>query len=78
MWLAAGRLETAAKALDLTDLYLGTYGQRYPEGLLLLLRARLAPEADVRAALERARTLSLEREAHLFVQRADHLLGRRQ
>ena len=50
--------DDAAAALDRADFYLETYGQRYPEGLLLLLRARLLqargePVARVRAAAER-------------------------
>ncbi|MET9249901.1 BTAD domain-containing putative transcriptional regulator [Nonomuraea sp. NPDC003709] len=80
MRLAAGQPQQAAAALDRADHYLRTYGQRYSEGLLLLLRARLLqarrePRAKVRAAAERARRLSAEREAHLFVQRADTFLA---
>ncbi len=70
----------AAAALDLADRCLDTYGQRYPEGLLLLLRARLQqalgePVAVVRATAERARALSAEREAHLFARRAEMFLA---
>ncbi|MCK9901422.1 AAA family ATPase [Frankia sp. Cpl3] len=80
MWLAAGMPAEAAAALDRADSSLDTHGQRYPEGLILLLRARLMaargePAAVVRAAAERARTLSLEREAHLFAHRAEKLLA---
>jgi len=80
MWLAAGRLEEAAAALDRADSFVAAYGQRYAEGLLCLLRARLMrargePDADVRAAAERARTLSTERGAHLFARRAQALLA---
>ncbi|GAA0973942.1 hypothetical protein GCM10009555_029490 [Acrocarpospora macrocephala] len=83
MWLAAGRLDDAEKALGRADVCLDTYGQRYPEGFVILMRARLmeergAPASAVQAVVERARTLSLEREAHLFVHRADQMLGRRQ
>ncbi|RSM72541.1 transcriptional regulator [Actinoplanes sp. ATCC 53533] len=79
MWLRAGRLEDAAEALDRADSFVATYGQRYAEGLLLLLRARLMrargePVAEVRAAAERARELSTERGAHLFARRAQELL----
>ena len=54
--------------MDRADFYLDAYGQRYPEGLLLLLRARLLhargePAAVVRAAAEAARALSIDREA---------------
>ncbi|WP_459801982.1 ATP-binding protein [Herbidospora sp. RD11066] len=80
MWLAAGRLDEAAAALDRADSYLDTYGQRYAEGLVLLLRARLlrargADPAAVREAAERARALSTEREAYLFAHRAERLLA---
>ncbi|MFJ6088438.1 BTAD domain-containing putative transcriptional regulator [Streptomyces sp. NPDC092369] len=80
MWLAAGRLDEATAALDQADAALDTHGQRYAEGFLLLLRARLMaargePVAAVRAAVERARTLSAEREAHLFARRAEELLA---
>jgi DNA-binding SARP family transcriptional activator len=80
MWLAAGRPDQAGRALDRGGEFLESHGQRYAEGLLLLLRARLlrargAQDAAVRAAAEHARTRSFEREAHLFVQRADELLA---
>lgn len=80
MLLAAGKLDEAAEALDLADTFLDRYGQRYAEGLALLLRARLMqagdePVAAVRAAAEHARALSTEREAHLFANRAAELLG---
>jgi tetratricopeptide (TPR) repeat protein len=80
MWLVAGKWEEAAAALDRADSCLDTYGERYAEGLLLLLRARLMgargePVAAVRAAAERARTLSAEREAHLFAHRAEELMA---
>ncbi|GAA4716114.1 BTAD domain-containing putative transcriptional regulator [Phytohabitans rumicis] len=80
MWLAAGRLDEAAAALDRADSLLDRYGERYAEGLLLLLRARLMrargePVATVRAAAERARALSTEHEAHLFARRAEELLA---
>lgn len=80
MWISAGDLDRAARSLDRADWCLHTYGQRYPEGLLLLVRARLlhglgAPLAQVHAAAQRACAVSAERGAHLFVQRADALLG---
>ena len=80
MWLRAGRLADAAAALDRADSFVATYGQRYAEGFLLLLRARLVqargePVAEVRAAAERARALSTERGAHLFARRAEELLS---
>ncbi len=41
MWLAAGLPDRAADALDRADHALDAYGQRYAEGLVRLLRARL-------------------------------------
>ena len=80
MHLVAGSVDEAAAALDRADFYLNAYGQRYPEGLLLLLRARLLqargePIAVVRAAAEVARTLSVDREARLFADRAERFLA---
>ncbi|MFI5959002.1 ATP-binding protein [Cryptosporangium sp. NPDC051539] len=80
MRMAAGDLEEATAALDHAGHYLDTYGQRYSEGLILLLRARLlrargAPEVVVREAAERARALSAERGAHLFARRAEQFTG---
>lgn len=80
MFLAAGQPDEAARILDLADRTLEAYGQRYAEGLLLLLRARLlqargAPIAEVRAVAERARALATEREAHLFARRAENFLA---
>ncbi|GAA2216026.1 hypothetical protein GCM10009850_114950 [Nonomuraea monospora] len=80
MWLAAGALDRAATALDRADACLDLYDQRYPEGLLLLLRARLLLETGepfdaVKAAAEKCRTLSRERGTHLFAQRAEQFLA---
>ncbi|MEU8149557.1 hypothetical protein [Nonomuraea sp. NPDC048901] len=80
MWLAAGALDKAAAALDRADSCLDLYGQRYAEGLLLLLRARLLlaggeSVAEVRAVAERCRTLSTERGTHLFARRAEEFLA---
>ncbi|MGJ6121288.1 BTAD domain-containing putative transcriptional regulator [Mycolicibacterium sp. Y3] len=80
MYLTAGSLDDAAAALDRAEFYLDTFGQRYPEGLVLLLRARLLhargkPMVEVRAAATVARTLSDESEARLFVQRVDRFLA---
>ncbi|MFC4534651.1 ATP-binding protein [Sphaerisporangium dianthi] len=80
MWLVAGALDKAAAALDRADSCLDLYGQRYPEGLLLLLRARLLlargeSDAEVRAVAERCRTLSAERGTHLFARRAEEFLA---
>ncbi|MEU6378888.1 BTAD domain-containing putative transcriptional regulator [Streptomyces sp. NPDC046909] len=80
MWLAAGSPDRADAALDRADQALWDYGQRYAEGLLLLLKARLlqargAPLTAVRAAAERAYTQSTACEAHLFARRAEQLLS---
>ena len=80
MWLAAGAPDEAVAALDRADACLDAYGQRYPEGLILLLRARVLqargePVAVVRTAGEKARALSAEREAHLFARRAEKFLA---
>jgi DNA-binding SARP family transcriptional activator len=80
MWLAAGLPDLADAALDRADQTMRDYGQRYAEGLLLLLKARLlqargAPLPVVRAAAERARTRSTAGEAHLFAARAERLLA---
>ncbi|WP_234834885.1 BTAD domain-containing putative transcriptional regulator [Mycolicibacterium stellerae] len=79
MHLAAGSTAEAAVALDRADFYLNAYGQRYPEGLLLLMRARLLqaqgkPITVVHAAAAAARALSVDREARLFARRAEQFL----
>ncbi|SNT54241.1 Transcriptional regulatory protein, C terminal [Actinacidiphila glaucinigra] len=78
MWLAADLPDRAEAALGRADQAIWDYGQRYAEGLLLLVKARLlqargAPLTAVRAAAERARTQSTAREAHLFARRAERL-----
>ncbi|MFI7135699.1 ATP-binding protein [Nonomuraea sp. NPDC050153] len=80
MWLAAGMPDEAGLALDRADQALEAYGQRYAEGLVLLLRARLLhargePAEVVRAAAEKARDRSNERESHLFARRAEKFLA---
>jgi hypothetical protein len=80
MRLVAGELDEAGRALDKVDRYLTAYGQRYAEGLLLLLRARLmlargVPTALVSSAAQRARAVSIERGAHLFARRAEAFLA---
>ncbi|GIF23570.1 hypothetical protein BJ973_004179 [Actinoplanes tereljensis] len=80
MQMAAGRLEDASVSLERAGHFLDAYRQRYAEGLILLLRARLLqargePAEVVRAAAERARALSAEREAHLFADRAEEFLA---
>ncbi|MFI1990852.1 ATP-binding protein [Actinoplanes sp. NPDC020271] len=80
IWLAADRLDEATGALEQAGHFLEAHGQRYAEGLLLLLRARLLQArgesaATVRAAVRKARALAVEREAHLFAQRCDEVPG---
>ncbi|MBL7255827.1 AAA family ATPase [Paractinoplanes lichenicola] len=80
MWLAADDPERAGGALDRAERAIRVHGQRYAEGLILLLRARLLqargePVAAVRAAAERARDRSADRGAHLFARRAQKLLA---
>lgn len=82
MQLAAGLPEAAAVSLDRAEAFIATYGERYAEGLVLLVRARTlaalgAPDADVLAAARRALKLSREREAHLFAERAANLVATR-
>ncbi|BCY09101.1 hypothetical protein L3i22_041890 [Actinoplanes sp. L3-i22] len=80
MWLAADVPDRAATALDQADQAIQAHGQRYAEGLLLLLRARLLhargePLGVVRAAADEARLRSGERGAHLFARRAERFLA---
>ncbi|MEO3862115.1 AAA family ATPase [Acrocarpospora sp. B8E8] len=80
MWLAAGMPDEAGIALDKAEHALEAYGQRYAEGLVLLLRARLLhargePDEVVRAAAEKARDRSSECESHLFARRAERFLA---
>ncbi|MEV6304562.1 AAA family ATPase [Actinoplanes sp. NPDC051861] len=80
MWLAAGRTDSAATALDRAERAVATHGERYAQGLILLVRARLlaahgAPGGEVRAAAERARAWSAERGSHLFAGRAAELIS---
>ena len=80
MRLATGDPDAAAAALERADFCLNAYGQRYPEGLILLQHARLLeargePLPAVRAAAERARDLSTDRGAYLFARRAEGFLA---
>ena len=80
MLLATGSVDAAVEALDRAQFYIDAFGQRYPQGLILLLRARVLSARGetvgvVRAAAEAARTLSADHEAGLFVQRAERLLA---
>jgi ATP/maltotriose-dependent transcriptional regulator MalT len=80
MWLAAGMTDKAGTAIDRANQALEANGQRYAEGLVRLLRARLLrargePVDVVRAAAEEARAWSTDREAHLFARRAQEFLA---
>jgi ATP/maltotriose-dependent transcriptional regulator MalT len=80
MWLAAGKPDEAGAALDRAERALEAYGQRYAEGLVLLLRARQLhargePADVVRAAAEQARARSVERGSHLFARRVEAFLA---
>jgi len=80
MWLAAGRPDEAGAALARADRALEAHGQRYAEGLVRLLRARLLqargePVEVVRAAAEAARVWSADRETHLFARRAEEFVA---
>ncbi|WP_433063494.1 BTAD domain-containing putative transcriptional regulator [Dactylosporangium sp. CS-033363] len=80
MWLAAGMPDRAADALARADAALWDHGQRYAEGLLLLVRARLAqargePAGAVRQAAEQARERSAAVGSHLFAARAERFLA---
>ncbi|WP_432492635.1 ATP-binding protein [Kineococcus gypseus] len=79
MAIAAGELGTAAASLGRAHECLERYGQRYPEGLLLmidasLMRARGEDGDAVQQQVAAARELSLRRGAPLFARRRDPLL----
>ncbi|MFK3979681.1 ATP-binding protein [Micromonospora sp. NPDC050397] len=79
MWLAAGRPDRAGIALDQADQALEAHNQRYAEGLLRLLRARLLhtlgePLDVVRTVAENARAWSVDHETYLFARRAELFL----
>jgi DNA-binding SARP family transcriptional activator/tetratricopeptide (TPR) repeat protein len=78
--LAAGNTSAATQALDKAETFMSTYGERYAEGLVLLMRARTLqseghPPETVRAAAKQALDLSTTREAHLFAARAETFLA---
>lgn len=80
MRLVAGQLDEASRALDKVDRALTAYGQRYVDGLVLLLRAKLmlargVPVDLVSSAARRAQAVSAERGAHLFARRAAGFLA---
>lgn len=77
--LCADEIPAAMTALDKAETFIDTYGERYAEGLVLLIRAKaLRAGGDIQSAVRaahRALVLSREREAHLFVARAKSLLA---
>ena len=80
MFLLAERTDQAGAVLARAEHFLDVHGQRYSEGMLLLLRARLQLARGetarvVRSAAELARARSAERGAHLFARRAEDFLS---
>ncbi|TDV48739.1 ATP-binding protein [Actinophytocola oryzae] len=80
MWLAAGMVDEAGAAVERATRALEANGQRYAEGLVRLLRARVLhargePVDVVRAAAEEARAWSTDHETHLFARRAEEFLA---
>jgi len=77
--LCADDPSAAMTALDKAETFIERYGERYAEGLVLLIRAKaFRAGGDVRSAVRaahRALTLSQEREANLFATRATGLLA---
>ncbi|GAB1817633.1 BTAD domain-containing putative transcriptional regulator [Herbidospora sp. RD11066] len=71
--LRAGDVPAAVAALDKAERFIDAYGERYAEGLILLIRAKAFHAAgDLTGAAriaQRALTLAEEREAHLFAAR---------
>jgi hypothetical protein len=69
----------AMTALDKAEAFIDRYGERYAEGLILLIRAKaFRAGGDARSALQtaqRALTVSQERGALLFAARAGGLLA---
>ncbi|WP_045739676.1 ATP-binding protein [Actinoplanes rectilineatus] len=77
--LTIDALDQAGAALDRAEQALERYGQRYAEGLILALRARLArdrgaPADVVEAAADRVKALAAEGEGLLFLRRVTDLL----
>ncbi|AWS40301.1 AAA family ATPase [Streptosporangium sp. 'caverna'] len=77
--LCADDVSAAMTALDKAATFIDTYGERYAEGLVFLIRAKaLRAGGDVQSArrtAHRALVLSQERGAHLFAARANGLLA---
>ncbi|WP_425460189.1 ATP-binding protein, partial [Herbidospora galbida] len=77
--LRAGDVSAATTALDRAETFIDAYGERYAEGLVLLIRAEaLRDHGDLASAervARRALALSRERGAGLFAARAGDLLA---
>ncbi|MGJ6962141.1 AAA family ATPase [Streptosporangium sp. G11] len=77
--LYADGVPAAVTALDKAEMFIDTYGERYAEGLVLLIRAKaLRAGGDLPSAVRtahRALILAQERGAHLFAARANGLLA---
>ncbi len=77
--LRGGDPSAAMTSVDKAETFINTYGERYAEGLVLLIRAEaLRAGGDIHSAeraAHQAFILSQEREAHLFAKRANGLLA---
>ncbi|MBM7512000.1 DNA-binding SARP family transcriptional activator/tetratricopeptide (TPR) repeat protein [Nocardioides cavernae] len=83
MYLVCGRPAVAEDALDRAFDSIDTYGQRYAEGFVRLMQARLmhatgTSTSRVRMAAEEARSLARAREVHLFESQAADFIARLQ
>ena len=83
MFLVRGRHSEAEDSLDRAFDSIDTYGQRYAEGFVRLMQARLmhatgTPTPRVRMVAEEARALAHAREAHLFASQATDFIARLQ
>jgi DNA-binding SARP family transcriptional activator len=81
MYLVSGDLPSAEGALDRAFDSIDIYGQRYAEGFVRLMQARLmqaggAATSRVRMVAEEAQALSAAREAHLFEAQAQDFIAR--
>nr|WP_300048548.1 AAA family ATPase [uncultured Nocardioides sp.] len=75
MYLVRGRLSAAEDALDRAFDSIDSYGQRYAEGFVRLMQARLmhatgTSTSRVRMVAEEARSMARAREVHLFENQA--------
>ncbi len=83
MYLVCGRHAAAENALDRAFDSIDSHGQRYAEGFVRLMQARLmhatgTPTSRVRMIAEEAQALARGREAHLFERQATDFIARLQ